>query len=287
MNPKTKFTSSGKYHCLEYLKRNSVELYLNYCGKQACPADHSYGPAARNEYLLHYVLSGSGSFYYEDREIKINKHDAFLILPEEITTYTADSNEPWTYLWIGFNGTKALDCLHYAGFSQKERVMRFKEEDFILTCVDNMLDAHQMTYANDLIRQSNLLSLLAFMIRENQKNQESEKEKDYPQQVYIEYAMDYITHNIGKSLKVSDIASYIGIDRSYLTKNFKKILGISPQQHILNVRMSRAAALLQHGNQPINHISNMVGYGNPLAFSKVFKQHFGISPKAYREEKQA
>ncbi len=287
MKQKTKFTSTGKYRCLEYLKKNSVELYLNYCGKQSCTPSHNYGPAVREEYLLHYVLDGHGTFCYGDKEVHISRHDAFLIMPGEITTYTADRHNPWSYVWIGFHGTKALDCLSYAGFSKDERVRHFDKEDFMLSCIDNILNAHQLTYANDLIRQSNLLALLSSMIQENQNKRNIEHKKDYPQQVYIEYAIDYIAHHISDNLKVSDIAAYIGIDRSYLTKNFKKILGISPQQHILNIKMSKAAALLQQGSLPIKQISDMVGYQNALAFSKVFKQHFGMSPSAYREEKQA
>ena len=83
-----KYTESPKYQCLEFLRKNSVELYLAYCGREICEAGHTYGPAARKEYLLHYVISGKGTFTANGKTRELNAHDAFLIMPEETTVYS-------------------------------------------------------------------------------------------------------------------------------------------------------------------------------------------------------
>ena len=283
MSTNTKYTSSVKYHCLEYLKRNSVELYLNYCGKEYCEPGHSYGPAKRTEYLLHYIIDGSGSFTCNNVTYSLHQNDAFLILPDELTYYCADSESPWTYVWIGFNGSKADDCLRYAGFTKESRIQHFSNTSFITQCIDNILDAHQLTYAHDLIRQSNLMLLLSSMIQEYQKNSmNTSNDSEYPQQVYIEYATDYIERHLHENIKVSDIAAFIGIDRSYLTKIFKKILDLSPQEYLINLRMNKASSLLKTTDYTINQISEMIGYNTPLAFSKAFKLKYNVSPGVYR-----
>ena len=282
MNAKTKYTASAKYHCLEFLKRNSMELYLNYCRKESCEPGHTYGPASRSEYLLHYILDGSGTFQHGETTYTLKKHDAFLIFPDEVTTYSASLTSPWSYIWLGFNGPKALDCLQHAGFSDKKRVGHFPQEETITGCVDQILGAHQLTYCHDLIRQSNLMLLLACMIQEFQENSADSQETSYPQNVYVEYAIDYIDQNMGENIKISDIASYVGIDRSYLTKVFKKTMDLSPQEYLVNVRMNKAASLLTATSLPMHQISEQVGYNNPLAFSKAFKQKFGASPTNYR-----
>ncbi len=97
-----KYTESPKYQCLEFLRKNSVELYLAYCGREICEAGHTYGPAVRQEYLLHYVISGKGTFTADGKTTELGAHDAFLIMPEETTVYRADAKEPWSYVWAGF-----------------------------------------------------------------------------------------------------------------------------------------------------------------------------------------
>lgn len=280
-----KYTSSVKYHCLEYLKRNSVELYLNYCGKENCEPGHSYGPAKRQEYLLHYIVEGSGTFTCNNKTYELHQNDAFLIMPDEITSYRADSKTPWSYVWIGFNGSKASDCLRYAGFNSENRIQSFKNATFIKQCVDQILDAHQLTYAHDLIRQSNLMLLLSAMIQAYQeKCPDCIDDTEYPQQVYIEYATDFIERHIHENIKVSDIASFIGIDRSYLTKIFKKILDLSPQEYLINLRMNKASSLLKTTDYTISQIAEKVGYNTTLAFTKAFKSKYDVSPGVYRSQ---
>ena len=94
----------------------------------------------------------------------------------------------------------------------------------------------------------------------------------YPGSVYVKHAMDYIAHHYREKIKISELADYIGVNRSYLTSSFKKAIGCSPQEYLVNLRMEKA-----------REIAAAVGYQDQLAFSKIFKQHFGTSPKAYRE----
>ena len=72
-----KYTESPNNQCLEFLRKNSVELYLAYCGREICEAGHTYGPAVRQEYLLHYVISGKGTFTADGKTTELGAHDAF------------------------------------------------------------------------------------------------------------------------------------------------------------------------------------------------------------------
>ena len=134
-----KYTESPKYQCLEFLRKNSVELYLAYCGREICEAGHTYGPAARKEYLLHYVISGKGTFTANGKTRELNAHDAFLIMPEETTVYRADLETPWSYIWVAFDGIRAYECLEHAGFSDSQRVIRFEQEEELTACVLSLI----------------------------------------------------------------------------------------------------------------------------------------------------
>ena len=128
---------------------------------------HTYGPASRQEYLLHYVIDGEGTFIANDTTYHLEKHDAFLIFPEEITTYTADSSHPWTYVWIAFDGIKAWECLEQAGFSKTKRIGHFHREAELIHCIETILASHELTYYNEFIRESQLFSFLAILIHRN------------------------------------------------------------------------------------------------------------------------
>ena len=91
------------------------DLYLCYCGYARCEPLHSYGPAVRPNYLLHYVVEGRGIFQMGGATHALSKGEGFLIEPNKQTFYQADAQEPWTYLWIGFDGTGAEKCLRSVG----------------------------------------------------------------------------------------------------------------------------------------------------------------------------
>ncbi|MCC8074651.1 MAG: AraC family transcriptional regulator [Clostridiales bacterium] len=104
---------------------------------------------------------------------------------------------------------------------------------------------------------------------------------EYAPDVYVNHALDFIRYNYA-SIKVNDVAKYIGINRSYLTNIFKKKMGISPQEYLLQYRLSRGCELLLETRYSIQEIAQKIGYENPLTFSKMFKNVYGVSPRNYR-----
>ena len=90
-----------------YFNKGYTDINPVLFGYEKCKSLHTYGPHIRNCYLIHYVVSGKGKFYKKDFEASVNAGQAFLIRPDEVTTYTADKDEPWEYIWIGFDGVAA------------------------------------------------------------------------------------------------------------------------------------------------------------------------------------
>lgn len=98
----------------------------------------------------------------------------------------------------------------------------------------------------------------------------------------IEFLIDYIQDNLDKSLTVFQLAEKVGMDSRQLHYLFLKRMGISPKKYLIRCKMKRAKELLENENYSISRISDMVGYEDPLHFSRIFKKNMGISPNLYR-----
>ena len=282
INLKAKFTDSARYKCLENLEKSAVNLSLCYCGIEECDPDHYYGPQIRTEYLLHYIMSGKGTYTVGGKTYHLGTHQFFLICPGVETYYIADHEDPWKYIWVAFSGMKAKTYLEWAHMGNDNLICEFEDADLLLHYVQELLNARELTYPNELKRQGILLLFLSSLIQSQHQQNSGQPVYDYAAQVYVDHALEFIEHNYMRGIKVSDIAQYIGINRSYLTRIFKKSLNISVQEYLVNYRLEKAATLLRTTNEMVGNIAQDVGYEDSLTFSKVFKSIKGKSPTEYR-----
>jgi AraC-like DNA-binding protein len=83
-----------------------------------------------------------------------------------------------------------------------------------------------------------------------------------------------------------DLARKNGMSYSQFRRRFREHSGQAPGHYLTASRMRAAAGQLQTGHDSIQQIGEAVGYPDPAHFSKVFKQHFGVSPRSYRQSIQ-
>ncbi len=86
---------------------------------------------------------------------------------------------------------------------------------------------------------------------------------------------------------LDDVASHMGLHPDYLSRRFKKELGMRFHDYLLLKRVQRAIPLLTRSTKRIKEISYEVGFSSPVIFSKVFKRLIGYSPRTYRTHKWA
>lgn len=277
------FINVAGFQCLDNISNNSVDLTLETCGIQNCMPGHWFGPGKREYFIIHFISGGKGIFETGGQTYHLSKGDYFVVFPDTEVHYQADSAEPWDYLWIGFQGIKAETYLAYAGIDAAYVVGRYPNTSFILSCIQQMMLARSTTPYNELRRTSALLMILSSIIEEYHELHPQDNSDANKYQAYLDRALAYIDENLSEPIKVSNIASYVGIDRSYLATIFKHSLGISPQDYIIQYRMDHACLLLQDPSIKISTISKAVGYPDSLSFSKIFRKTKGISPSSYRE----
>lgn len=278
---KVKYVEDYKVKYLEPEKNQSLDLFLCYCGLEKCTPSYSYGPAVRPQYLIHYIIDGEGFYTVNGTTYKLKKNQGFLIWPNIVTYYEADKDNPWTYMWVGFNGVKAQAYLNYANINSNNPIFEYSKDDSLKDYISEMLKLKEMNYANEL-KLEGLLYFFMSALAESRKEVFTENIYKITE-LYLEKSIEFIENNYLNNIKINNIADYIGINRSYLTNIFKKHINMSPQEFLINYRIDKACTLLKTTDLSIKTVARSIGYADPLAFSKAFKKVTGMSPKNYKE----
>lgn len=266
---------------------NFVDLGLYQFGWEKCEPAHSFGPAARNHYLFHYVISGTGTLAADDskgntQNYSVKSMQGFMIFPGQITTYIADKDLPWEYVWIEFDGLRVKSVLEAAGLTPDSPIYHAKSKELREEMMNEMLYMTKNRDSSPFHLIGHLYLFLDYLTRSSSsiKLTQGSQLRDF----YIQEALSFIEHNFQNDISVEAIAESCGLNRSYFGKIFKEAVGKSPQEFLLSYRMLKAAELLKLTSLSIGDIGNAVGYANPLHFSRAFKNVYGISPRDWRNQ---
>lgn len=244
------------------INRNLSDLNPLILGCEKCRPGKSFGPAVRKYTLIHFVTGGTGTVYKQNGSFRVGAGEAFLIRPDEVVTYTADAEDPWSYQWVGFDGRLS------ERFGRLPTVLRLSS-----SYTQAMLD----TDGSDL-REYRIAAILF----ELYASLFSEKKATHD---YVRRVQNYIRTVYMRELRVEEIASSMNLNRRYLSRFFKEKTGMSIQEYLIHVRMEEAKRLLLQGKS-VSETAVLCGYQDPFHFSKMFKRRFGISPGAWRAQQE-
>lgn len=266
---------------------NFIDLGMYQYGWERCQPGHSFGPAARNHFLFHYVHSGTGTLMAEDSKgttvhHRVKAGQGFVIFPGQVTMYCADKEDPWEYSWLEFDGLRVKQAFEMTSLSLDHPVYHthFKELKEKMVSEIHYIVHHAEESPFHLI--GHLYLFFDYLIQSARTNTPPSpgKMSDF----YLKEAITFIEQNFQSSITVENIASVCGINRSYLGKIFQKNVGKSPQEFLIQYRMVKATEMLRHTDLPIAKIGASVGYENQLHFSRAFKTVYGVSPSQWRAQ---
>jgi AraC family transcriptional regulator len=102
-------------------------------------------------------------------------------------------------------------------------------------------------------------------------------------QSQLERVIDYIKANLTQDLSILDLATLTSMSESHFSRSFKRSVGISPYQYLMQQRVERAKQLLEKQSLVISSIALDCGFANQTHLTKVFRQMTGMTPKAYQK----
>lgn len=98
----------------------------------------------------------------------------------------------------------------------------------------------------------------------------------------VEQISSYVESHISEELSVRQLANMVYVSPDHLTRTFKKRIGKTLTDFILEKRMTLAGELLRNKNMTITMVSDSVGYGNYSYFTEQFKKYYGVTPREYQ-----
>ena len=89
------------------------------------------------------IVSGCGVFSVKGNEYNLSVGDGFLVVPSCVASYAADTEEPWEYCWVGFNGSDAKQLVDQTGLNEENPVFHYEHDgklEGLLTDICNVSD---------------------------------------------------------------------------------------------------------------------------------------------------
>ena len=263
----------------EVTKKERTSLYPIDSGEEHCAPYHAWGQGIRQNYLIHYVVSGKGIFWCGGKQYEIQKGQIFVVFPWTVIKYQADGNDPWHYVWVNFSGEEARDILMQMGISVDSPVFSIKNGADVIEVIRNMPRERSIDTCVNLEFSSKLYEFMSLLMKNIKPLGRGENS-------YLAAAKRYIKSHYFDDITVDEVASYVGISRKYLFAIFKRELGISPKDYMIDYRMRKAVEFLNDESLSVGNVAYSVGYKDPLTFSKMFKAKMGVSPTEYRSSQQ-
>lgn len=238
-------------------------------------------PKGRLDYQLIYIAAGKGHFFFNNEDIVLNAGQMVIYRPKEFQKYEYYGEDQTEVFWVHFTGSDVKSILRKYGISDDMHYF------YVGTSLEYQRLYKQMIQELQTCK-SNYQELCALLLQELFINIHRQIGSIFPKnrnyfEHEIELAAKYFDENYNKEINIAEYAAEKGISTCWFIRNFKQVMGTTPMHYILSLRITNAQSLLETTSYNITEISSIIGYDNPLYFSRLFKKQKGVSPQEYRK----
>ena len=264
------------FNNLKKLPNQSIAVVQ--CGLTICHPKHSSQSRIYKHYSAHFILEGKGKYIVNGKTYELGPGEGFMIIPGVSNVYIADEVTPWKYIYASFCGVDDESFVHNAGLDNENVTFTFPLDEAMLKDLYAMYEASKCYDAKGYDVVGYFFLAMSRLIRNTTNN----SPKIYSPEHYIKKALYYIEMNYPYNISVQDIASHVGIDRSYMYRIFVKHMHQSPSNYLYEYRLRMAVKLLENMNLTINEVALSVGFHDVAHFYKAFSAKYNMTPKKYR-----
>jgi AraC-type DNA-binding domain-containing proteins len=233
-----------------------------------------------NSYLVVLTLSGKGYLKYMGKDYILLPGQIFYIDCMEYQHYKTDDQELWEILWVHFNG--ATSHGYYELFSKNNSpVVSLGQDSQIANIILSLIELHRK---KDIRTEQLSSKLLVDMLTNLLFSAGNIDALNYMIPGYIQKAMSFLDKNFSKKISLEELADKLAISKFYLSREFKKYSGYSPNEYLITTRITYAKELLKYSDLSVAEISEKVGIENISHFINLFKARVDLTPLAFRNK---
>ncbi len=247
------------------------------------PTNHRFGSSNWHENIeIIHIIEGDGSISVNGQLLSVCKGDVVMINSNHLHALTGGENRMFhRYLIVDRSF-----CLAN-GFDSNKITFEIKiEDERVRKLMNELYSSYELPddapYKILTIR-SLVLQLLLLLCKHH--SHPSEQNDRYDRGVlYTKQAIDYIRAACDKDFSLEDVASFVGISKYYLSREFHRYTGYPFVAYVNRTRCKKAQQLLADEQLEIQEIGKRCGFENASYFARAFRRYIGMSPAEYRSQ---
>ncbi|MFA9477568.1 helix-turn-helix domain-containing protein [Phycisphaerales bacterium AB-hyl4] len=235
------------------------------------------------DYELWFVWRGAGWMATRTQRFELRPGFCAWMRPGGIYDAGSDDRNPLGFTYIHFAGRFAQpppEFFHVSDVSYMDAATRRIVEGVVPAPPTRWGEPADAPPAAEALLQAVLLDLM------HSSEVADVRRDDHSLRARVEELAVVLRDHPEHPLDVAGAARRAGVSLSHFSREFRRVIGLSPQQYRLRTRLSHAQHLLAESGLTVTQIAEMLGYRDLFFFSKQFTRHLGVSPTAYRNSLQ-
>lgn len=224
-------------------------------------------------YEFEYIIEGEGWCEINGKTFGLKQGDLSFATPMDIHSYKSD--KPFKTITVNFY-TDNLDK-ELAKLSDIEScIMKCPDEIkqlFMLLSAERSVDSYRYLFCRNLIEVIAIMFLSYAKIRKN---------PDMPKEIV--YAVGYINQYFRTNIDLKSISEKCNYSTTYMSRQFKKFVGMGFVEYLTDVRAFHAKNLLINSDITVTQIAYECGFGSLRSLNRAFLKKYGCSPNVYKRQ---
>ena len=267
------------FHFLEDVEEPFVQLIA--VGREArhFACYHLENRKRESAYLFQYTLKGSGTVKIQGQEYLVEQGKAFFLKmpgPESYYFDEANNQAPWEFIYAMFECHGAERYCQQIESRQGQIFTLPIDHDAIQLLFEMHVMAREGKAQNPFLLSSMVFAFLCHLCAGTLENTAGKPSLSAR-------AGAYIQRNCSRPIGISEVAAFLKVSNSHLSREFVKDMGVKPVNYLTRARLDKAVDLLTTSKMSIQEIGIECGFSGANYFGKVFRKYMGMAPAQFRE----
>ena len=246
---------------------------------------------AGSVHLLLFTCRGDGTIIIEGKEFRVDEGVVFLAASGGAVSCRAGEEGDWEFVFLGYEGVCSGEDEALAGFVGECCQRKVFCGGILERLVSDILAGDVRGGSEQVRRNCRLHQIWGALAEDFDGGEEPRKsEKDctgIKEQEMMRQAAGYMEEHMADRIRIEELAHRWGMGRGVFSGKFTRVVGESPRDYLVRVRMEKAGELLSGTQMQVHQVAALVGYADALAFSKIFRAKYGVGPRDFRKQRKS